>query len=162
MEIKTRKLEEGDFNALIEIYRYGIETGNATFDKNPPGWEEWNYGHLRTCRIAAEANSVLIGWAALSPISKKDAYRGAAEVSIYIAKDFTGRGIGKKLLDELIRQSEADGIWTLEAKIFPENTASIKLHTSCGFREVGYRERIGMLNGVWRNTVLMERRSKII
>ena len=162
MEIVIRKMEPGDWNPVCEIYKQGIETRNATFDNSVPGWEEWDKGHLQECRFAAETSREVAGWAALLPFSSRNAYKGVAEVSIYVSVNHTGKGIGRKLLEALISESELSGIWTLQASIFPENTASIKLFTSCGFREVGFREKIGYMDGRWRDTVILERRSKKI
>ena len=161
MGIIIRDLKINDWKQISEIYILGIETGYATFEITVPSWEEWNKRHLTICRLGAEINNELVGWAALIPVSSRDAYKGVAEVSVYVSTAQLGKGIGTKLLSELINESEKAGIWTLQASVFPENTASIKLHISCGFREVGFRKKIGMLNGKWRDTVLFERRSKI-
>jgi len=150
--------------AVREIYGQGIATGNATFETEPPDWEKWNSGHRKDCRLVAveTAQQNVLGWAALSPVSSRHVYRGVAEVSVYVCSAARGRGVGRALLQTLIRKSETAGIWTLQAGIFPENTASIALHQSCGFREVGVRQKIGMLKGVWRNVLLLERRSPIV
>jgi phosphinothricin acetyltransferase len=147
--------------AVREIYRQGIETGNATFETQPPEWEQWDATHRKDCRLIAFAGEVL-GWAALSTVSNRHVYRGVAEVSVYVASAARGRGVGKALLTTLIHESEANGIWTLQAGIFPENTASIALHKSCGFREIGVRRKIGVLKDVWRDVLLLERRSTVI
>jgi len=144
--------------AVREIYAEGIATGSATFETEVPDWKKWAEGHRKDCRLIAVDNNVL-GWAALSPVSGRHVYRGVAEVSVYVAAAARGRGIGKALLEALVEQSESHGIWTLQAGIFPENSASIALHKSCGFREVGVRQRIGALKGVWRDVRLLERRS---
>ena len=144
--------------AVREIYGEGIATGNATFETELPDWEKWDGGHRKECRLVAVDNTVL-GWAALSSVSARHIYRGVAEVSVYVAAAARGRGVGKALLEALVEQSESHGIWTLQAGVFPENSASIALHKSCGFREVGVRQRIGALNGVWRDVQLLERRS---
>jgi phosphinothricin acetyltransferase len=159
--------------AVREIYREGIATGNATFETEVPDWEKWNHSHLKICRLVAvepmdedmgelltslEKRSML-GWAALSPVSSRHVYRGVAEVSVYVAASARGRGIGKALLQALVGESEGNGIWTLQAGIFPENAASIALHKSCGFRDVGVRRRIGKLGDTWRDVLLLERRS---
>ena len=146
--------------AVRAIYEQGIATGNATFETQAPGWEAWDRAHLTHSRLVAvdEAGTVL-GWAALSPVSSRCVYGGVAELSIYIAADARGQGVGQQLLRALITDSEANGIWTLQAGTFEENTASIALHTQAGFRVIGHRERIGQHHGVWRNTVQMERRS---
>lgn len=146
------------WEAVREIYAEGIATGNATFETEILDYEKWNGGHLKDCRLVAVGNAVL-GWAALSPVSARHVYRGVAEVSVYVAAAARGRGVGKALLEALIEQSESHGIWTLQAGIFPQNSASIALHKSCGFREVGVRQRIGALKSVWRDVLLLERRS---
>jgi phosphinothricin acetyltransferase len=151
-----------DWPEVREIYRQGIATGNATFEADVPDWEKWDSGHLPSCRLVARDDSGIVGWAALSPVSKRQVYAGVAEVSLYVAKTARGRGVGAALLQALITGSESDGIWTLQAGIFPENTASIALHKSCGFREVGTRQRVGKLGGRWRDTVLLERRSATV
>jgi phosphinothricin acetyltransferase len=158
--------------SIREIYREGIATGNATFETELPDWEKWDRSHRKDCRLVAfepfEKDSeflipleklTVIGWAALSPVSARHVYRGVAEVSVYVAATARGRGVGKSLLKALVTESEAKGIWTLQAGIFPENTASVTLHKSCGFREVGVRNRIGKLENRWRDVVLLERRS---
>jgi L-amino acid N-acyltransferase YncA len=159
------EFETLDFNrypAAKKIYELGIATGNATFQSEAPSWEEWEKNHLSECRIVLLDNNLVLGWAALTPVSGRCVYSGVAEVSIYIHPDYHGKGLGKGLLSELIRQSEKAAIWTLQAGIFPENVASMKLHVSVGFREIGYRERIGKMNDVWRNTILLERRSNLV
>ena len=150
---------------IREIYGQGIGTGNATFETELPDWETWDKGHRKDCRlVAVESNNQqdVLGWAALSPFSGRHVYRGVAEVSIYVSSGARGRGVGSALLQALIREAEAAGIWTLQAGIFPENTASVTLHKSCGFREVGVRQKVGMLKGVWRDVLLVERRSPIV
>ena len=143
------------------IYLEGIATGNATFQTEGKSWAEWDAGHLTHSRLAAVDNGCVAGWAALSPVSGRCVYAGVAEVSVYIAGQVRGKGIGAMLLERLIEESESAGIWTLQAGIFPENKASIALHERCGFRTVGYRERIGRMHtGIWRDTILMERRSR--
>ena len=147
---------------MRSIYIEGIATGNATFERAAPDWEKWDAAHLRSCRIVARDGGEILGWAALSPVSSRCVYAGVAEVSVYVAATTQGRGIGAKLISRLVVDSEAAGIWTLQAGIFPENVASIQLHASSGFRIVGTRERIGQQNGRWRDVVLMERRSATI
>ena len=151
-----------DWEAVRAIYREGIATGNATFETDVPDWEAWDKSHLRACRLVAKAGGQVVGWAALTPYSSRRAYAGVAGLSIYVSASARGQGIGRALLGALIAASEQAGLWTLQAGIFPENTASLALHRACGFREVGRREHIGQLNGVWRDVVLMERRSKVV
>jgi phosphinothricin acetyltransferase len=146
---------------VSEIYLEGIMSGNATFETVVPSWEQWNDAHHHFGRLVGLQEDEPVGWAALSPVSRRAVYSGVAEVSVYIAAQTRGRGYGRALLNALIEEAEQNGIWTLQAGIFPENTASVELHKSCGFRIVGVRERIGNLNGVWRDTVLLERRSKV-
>jgi L-amino acid N-acyltransferase YncA len=160
MNFAIQAMTGDDGPAVLEIYRQGIATRNATFETETPVWEKWNAGHLPHSRLVARDGTGVLGWAALSPVSNRRVYAGVAEVSIYIADESRGRGIGRALLEELIRQSEKNGMWTLQAGIFPENVASIRLHKALGFREVGRRERIGKLGDEWRDTVLLERRSK--
>jgi len=155
-------MRDEDWDAVRAIYREGITTGNATFETDVPGWEAWDKGHLRACRLVAKADGRVVGWAALTPYSSRRAYAGVAGLSIYVSASARGQGIGRALLGALIEVSERAGLWTLQAGIFPENTASLALHRAHGFREVGRRERIGQLNGVWRDVVLMERRSKVV
>ena len=148
-----------DWPAVRAIYEEGIATGNATFETTAPDWPEWDAKHLPHCRLISHEREEILGWAALSPVSSRPVYRGVAEVSIYVAERARGRGFGRALLDALILESECHAIWTLQAGIFPENTASIELHRSAGFRVVGHRERIGQMpDGTWRDTILLERR----
>jgi L-amino acid N-acyltransferase YncA len=156
--VSVRPLVRDDWPAVREIYEQGMATGDATFETSPPAWVAWERTH--SLAIVAEADGAVVGWAALSPVSERCVYEGVAEDSVYVADSAQGRGIGRLLLDELVRRSEADGIWTLQAGIFPENEASLELHRRCGFRVVGVRERLGKRDGVWRDVVLMERRSK--
>ncbi|MBX7108816.1 MAG: GNAT family N-acetyltransferase [Chitinophagales bacterium] len=154
------QMTSAHYPAVREIYLQGIATGNATFQTSAPEWETWDQEHLAYCRIVAVQDNVVIGWAALTPVSGRCVYAGVAEVSVYVNDHARGKGTGKKLLQQLILESEQHQIWTLQAGIFPENTASIHLHKSLGFREVGYREKIGKMNGRWRDTLLFERRSR--
>lgn len=149
-------------SAILEIYQHGIDTGNATFETEVPSPEALEEKFLSHSRIAAIEEDKVIGWAALSPTSQRDCYKGVAEVTVYVHKNHQGQGVGKMLLKELIRQSEANGIWSLLSVIHQENRASIHLHEQCGFRVIGYRERIAQLNGVWRTTIMMEKRSQTI
>jgi len=151
-----------DWDDVKLIYEKGIATGNATFQTSAPSWDEWDSSHLAACRIVAEVAGKVVGWAALSPVSSRCVYAGVAEVSVYIDPAFSGRGIGLTLLNELVKLSEAEGIWTLQAGVFPENIGSLRIHEKAGFRTIGFREKIGKQHGVWRDTVLLERRSKMI
>jgi phosphinothricin acetyltransferase len=154
-------ITQAHYPAVRQIYLDGIATGQATFETKAPSWEDWDKGHLQHSRIIAEKDGVVMGWAALSPVSGRCVYGGVAEVSVYIANDYRGQGVGSRLLNELIKTSEANNIWTLQAGIFPENKASLALHEKNGFRTIGYRERIGKMGDTWRDTVLLERRSKV-
>jgi phosphinothricin acetyltransferase len=162
MKLIICSLDKAIWLAVRQIYSEGIQGGHATFETDVPGWDEWDRGHLLIGRIAALIGDEVVGWAALSPFSGRSVYGGVADVSVYISKSYQGQGIGKTMLDELITRSEEAGLWTLQAGIFPENKASIALHRNCGFREVGYREKIGKLRGKWRDVILMERRSIIV
>ena len=145
-----------------QIYQEGIDTGLATFETRVPSWAAWDQGHLAFGRLVARAAGVVTGWAALGAASARPAYSGVAEVSVYVSAGWRGQGIGLLLLERLIAESEKNVIWTLQASIFPENESSIGLHQRCGFREVGRRRRIAQLHGVWRDTVLLERRSEVV
>ena len=149
-----------DWEQVREIYLEGIRSGNSTFETEAPSWEKWNENHLEIARLVMRDGETVIGWAALSPVSKRDVYRGVAEVTVYVTESARGKGHGRTLLGALIAESEKNGIWTLQASIFPENIASVELHLRCGFREVGKRERIAMLGGIWRDTILFERRRR--
>src|SRR5262249_51134391 len=151
-------LRPDDWTEVAAIYRDGMRDGMATFETEVPSWERWHASH--TLRLVAEIDERVIGWAALSPVSSRWAYRGVAESSVYVARDAQGKGVGRTLMQELITRSEAAGIWTLQTSIFPENNASLHLHERVGFRVVGVRRSIGKRDGLWRDTVLMERRSE--
>jgi L-amino acid N-acyltransferase YncA len=151
-----------DWEQARAIYQDGIATGHATFETNAPNWEQWDAGHLAVCRLVARDGAKILGWAALGAVSRRQVYAGVAEVSVYIAAEARGQGVGDKLMAALIAASEAHGIWTLQAAIFPENQASVTLHLKHGFRELGRRERIAKLHGVWRDTVVLERRSHVV
>jgi len=143
------------------IYAAGLATGNASFQSDIPSWEEWDHAHVENSRLVAIENEKVLGWAALTAVSGRCVYAGVGETSIYVGADARGRGIGKKLLDALINESERHNFWTLQAGIFPENAASIKIHEDCGFRIIGRREKLGKMKGVWRDVLLMERRSAV-
>jgi len=152
-------MRASDWEQVRSIYLEGIASGNSTFETDAPSWQEWDESHLTIARLVMREGDKILGWAALGPVSKRRVYRGVAEVTVYVTENARGQGTGRALLEALISESERNGIWTLQASIFPENTASVELHLRCGFREVGRRERIAMLNGVWRDTLLFERRS---
>ena len=152
-----------DWPHVRAIYAEGIATGNATFETEPPSWEAWDAAHLEETRLVArDASGAVLGWAALTPVSGRCVYAGVGDLSVYVAAAARGRGVGRLLLQGLVEASERAGLWTLQAGVFPENEASLALHRACGFREVGRRERIGKMNGVWRDVVLLERRSEAI
>ena len=158
--VDIRDLRPEHWPEVASILQAGIDTGHATFETAPPSWEAWDRAHLPGLRFVATDDGRVLGWAALSRVSTRPCYAGVAEVSVYVAPDATGRGIGRALLEALIARAEDAGIWTIQAGIFPENTASLALHEKCGFRAVGVRERIGQMHNVWRDVVLMERRSR--
>ena len=150
-----------DWEFVLAIYQEGIGTGHATFETEEPDWERWDAGHLPQCRIVARSGDGILGWAALSPVSSRKVYAGVAEVSVYVAASARGFGVGGALMRALIEASERQGVWTLQSSVFPENHASVALHFKHGFREVGRRERIARRHGVWRDTVVLERRSRV-
>ena len=155
-----RKMTEADSFRVLEIYRMGIDTRNATFETEVPSWNKWNNNHLHHSRFVYVDQKKVLGWVALSSVSKRSAYQGVAEISIYIDLDYIARGIGSKLMEKLISSSEESGIWTINSSVFPENIATLRLHEKYGFRIVGIKEKVAKLDGKWRNTVLLERRSK--
>ena len=155
------KLLPEHWDEVRQIYEQGIMTGNATFETAAPSWEEWDKKHLDICRFVAIEDGKVAGWIALIPTSTRKVYLGIMEVSIYIHEDHRGKGVGKKLFDVLIPESEKNGIWSLLSVLFPENTASIKLHEKVGFKVIGIREKMGKMGDVWRDNVMMERRSKV-
>jgi len=159
-EVNLRSLTQQDWISVSRIYAEGIATGIATFETEVPSWNAWNNKFIEDCRLIAEINNEVVGFAMLSLVSKRKVYKGVAEVTVYISESYRGKGIGKNLLEGLIIESESLGFWTLQAGIFIENEASITLHKSCGFRVVGIREKIGQLNGIWHDNVLLERRTK--
>jgi phosphinothricin acetyltransferase len=161
-EFAIDAMRPGDWEDVRSIYLDGVATGHATFETGAPSFEVWDTAHLPCARLAARRGDQMIGWAALSPVSQRCVYGGVAEVSVYVSSTSRGLGVGRSLLEGLIAESERNGIWTLQAGIFPENLGSLALHRSCGFREVGRRERIGKLKGIWRDTILLERRSAFV
>ncbi|MFN2481971.1 MAG: N-acetyltransferase family protein [Pyrinomonadaceae bacterium] len=162
MEVSVEDMRDDDWVMVRAIYLEGIATGDATFETEAPTFEAWDAAHLRECRLVARAGGEIAGWAALSPVSSRRVYGGVAEVSVYVAGKFRGRGVGRALLAALVEASERNDLWTLQAGILPENVASISLHESCGFRVVGTRERLGKLGGAWHDVALLERRSRIV
>lgn len=161
-QVSIRSFQKKDYSACAKIYKDGMDTGIATFETKVPDWNAWNAKFLKQCRFVAEANQTILGWCALTPFSSREVYKGVAEVTIYVAKEAQQKGIGKLLLQHLIEESEKVNFWTLQAKIFAENTVSINLHKNCGFRVVGTREKLGMRGGIWYDNVLLERRSGFI
>jgi phosphinothricin acetyltransferase len=163
MTLVVEKMLPEHWPEVCAVYLEGLSTGDATFETEAADWVRWDASHLRACRLVALADGGRVaGWAALSPVSARKVYAGVAEVSVYVGAGFRGRGVGRALLEALVRESESAGIWTLQAGIFPENVASVALHKACGFREVGRRERVGRLEGRWRDTILLERRSRTV
>ncbi len=160
-EVVIAELQPDHWDAVARIYAEGIATGDATFETEVPAWEAWDAGHLSGLRLVGLRGGEVVGWTALSPVSGRCVYTGVAEESVYVAGEMRGRGVGRILLEELIRRSEAAGIWTIQTGIFPENAASLRLHERAGFRVVGIRERIGRQQGVWRDVVFLERRSSL-
>jgi L-amino acid N-acyltransferase YncA len=160
MNFEIIRMEGHDGPEVLAVYEEGIATRQATFETSVPSWEQWDAAHLADCRYVAKAGTILLGWAALSGTSHRQCYAGVAEVSVYVRASARGQGIGKALLEKIIADSEAKGFWTLQGSTFPENTASLRMQACCGFREIGRRERISKLDGIWRDTVLTERRSK--
>lgn len=163
MSFRIEPMRREDADRVLAVYREGMATGDATLETAVPSWEDWDAGHRKDCRLVARAGDGAVpGWAALSPVSGRCVYGGVGEVSVYVAETARGRGMGRALLEALVRESEAAGLWTLQAGIFKENAASIALHRRCGSREVGVRERLGRLRGVWRDVLLLERRSDTV
>lgn len=162
MEYVIGTMSPADWEIVRGIYIEGIATGQATLETEAPNWESWNASHLEQCRLVVKVDDGIVGWGALSGVSNRRVYSGVAEVSVYLDKGYRGRGIGRALLNALIASSEECGIWTLQAGILADNVSSLALHRSCGFREVGRRERIGKLHNTWRDVVLFELRSKLV
>ncbi|WP_124980462.1 GNAT family N-acetyltransferase [Nonlabens xiamenensis] len=157
-----REMIPSDSKRILEIYKMGLDTKNATFETSVPSWSDWDSKHLKHSRFVYIENDTILGWIALSPVSTRKVYEGVVEVSVYIDTNILGKGIGSKLMDKVIISSENHGIWTLYSSVFPENIATLKLHDKFGFRVIGKRERIAQLDNKWRDTVLLERRSKKI
>ena len=159
--MNVRELRPDDWSAVRAIYEDGIRGGDATFETEAPSWEAWDAVHPQL-RLVAERDGTVVGWAALSPYSPRRCYRGVGNVSVYVGQAARGAGVGRLLLEQLVDRSEQAGYWTLSAGVFPENEASLRLHQSCGFRVIGVRERLGQLEGVWRDAVWLERRSTVV
>ncbi|SMP25819.1 GNAT family N-acetyltransferase [Chryseobacterium profundimaris] len=160
--MKILSINKNHYSDIAAIYQQGINTGMATFETSVPSWESWNENKLYHSRLIAFEDKEALGWAALSKVSSRCVYGGVAEVSIYVSENHRGKGVGKILMENLIKESEANGIWTLQSGMFPENEATIALHKIFGFRIIGYREKIGKLGGEWKDSVIMERRSTIV
>ena len=159
--LSVEQMRAEHWPAVERIYAEGLATGNASFETETPSWEPFQAGHLPGFLLVGLAAGAVLGWAVLSPVSDRCAYQGVAEDSVYVAEPARGRGVGRALLTQLTRRAESAGIWTVQAGIFPENTASIALHHACGFRTVGRRERLGQREGIWRDVLLLERRGSI-
>jgi L-amino acid N-acyltransferase YncA len=162
MSVEVRDLRSEDWAEVARIYAEGIATGNATFETEVPAWAAWDAAHLAEHRFLAERDGRVVGWIALSPASRRPCYAGVAEISVYVAEDARGNGVGTELLAAVVESAERAGLWTLQTSVFPENEPSLALLRRFGFRTVGTRERIGRLHGVWRDTVLVERRSEVV
>jgi phosphinothricin acetyltransferase len=163
MDYTIEKMKKSDWDGVSQIYLEGINTGIATFQDSVPTFEAWDNGHIESCRLVAKSNGKVLGFITLSATSSRCVYSGVAEVSIYVGENYRGLGIGHALMIDMIKLSEENNFWTLQSGIIKENVASIKLHKSCGFREIGIREKIAKMdNGIWHDTVLMERRSKLV
>ncbi len=159
-DFSIRNMEQSDWETVSRIYQQGMDTNKATFETECPSWELFNESHSMECRLVILLDNDVIGWAALSPVSDRCIYTGVADISIYIENQHTGKGAGTALMQALIQQSEKAGYWTLQSGIMSDNTQSVKLHEKCGFRLVGFRERIGKDRfGIWRDTLLFERRT---
>ena len=157
-----RTLEESDAVTVLDIYQQGLNSGEASFETSAPEWGVWDRKYHSFGRLIREQDGLIQGWAALAPVSARDCYHGVAEVSVYVASEQLGKGVGQDLMTALVEAAEDNGIWSLYSSIFPENKATLRLHLRHGFREVGIRERIARQDGHWRNTMILERRSKRI
>lgn len=162
INVLIKPMTRDSWEEVARIYESGIATKNSTFQTTAPDWDSWDNAHRKDCRLIALIDNKIIGWAALSPVSSRCVYAGVAEVSVYIDIQYRGKGIGTELMKSLINESELNGIWSLQAGIFPENTGSIKLHHQNGFRTIGIKHRVGKMDNTWRDVVMLERRSNII
>ncbi len=160
--MEIRLMQAKDWQTVSKIYKEGIATGFATFETSTPTYESWDSAHMTSCRLVATENEKVLGWAALSPVSNRCVYGGIAEVSVYVGQDSRGKGVGQLLINALINESETEGLWTLQSGIFPENEGSVELHKKAGFRYIGKRERVGKLDGIWKDNLLFERRSETV
>jgi phosphinothricin acetyltransferase len=161
-QVIIQPMTMADWPQMVAIYKQGMATGLGTFETVAPSWEEWNAARSPHSRLVARDDGAVVGWAAVSPVSKRACYSGVAEIAVYVAEAARGRGVGRALLSALIASSEANGIWTLQGVTMAANAASIAVQQSCGFRMVGRRERIGKRDGVWHDTVILERRSATV
>ena len=157
-----RPMNDGDSQVVLDIYNKGLASRNATFETRVPSWKDWDRFHHKFCRFVYVETGAVVGWVALSPMSTRSCYSGVAEISIYVDPEHTGRGVGHELMAQVIQDSEKNGIWTMLSSVFPENKATLQLHLKHGFREVGIRERIAKLDGKWRSTLILERRSDVV
>jgi len=160
--VHVEPLRAGHWPEVARIYAEGVASRNATFETSVPSWQDWDRAHLAEHRFVAIENGAVLGWAALVPVSDRCVYAGVVENSVYVAEAARGRGVGRTLLDALVASTEAAGIWTIQTGVFPENEASVRLHERAGFRVVGRRERLGKLDGAWRDVLLLERRSGVV
>jgi len=162
LDVTIRPLVAGDYARVRDIYLEGIATGDATFETTAPDWEGWDRKFVKNCRLVAETDGRVLGWAGVTPVSDRCVYGGVGEVAVYVAGEARGKGVGTRLLDALARASEAAGFWTLQAGIFKENAGSLRIHQKCGFRVIGTREGLGKMGGRWRDVLLLERRSRVV
>jgi L-amino acid N-acyltransferase YncA len=162
MKLEVVRMTNADAQEVLAIYDEGITGRQATFETIVPSWEQWDAAHVPECRFVAKSNGTVLGWAALSRTPSRQCYAGVAEASVYVRSTARRQGVGRALLEKIVVESESAGFWTLQGSTFPENKASLKLQAQCGFREIGRRERIAKLDGVWRDTVLTERRSALL
>ena len=161
-KMEIRPMQAKDWQTVSKIYEEGIATGFASFETSTPTYEAWDSAHMASCRLVATENDKVFGWAALSPVSNRCVYGGVAEVSVYVGQESRGKGVGQLLIYALIKESETEGLWTLQSGIFPENEGSVVLHKKAGFRYIGKRERVGKLDGIWKDNLLFERRSETV
>lgn len=162
IDITIDQMTEKSWTDVARIYESGIATRNATFQTEAPDWNSWDMAHRKDCRLIALIDNKIVGWAALSGVSSRPVYAGVAEVSVYVDQDYRGKGVGDQLMDSLIKESEINGVWTLQAGIFPENAGSLKLHHKHGFQTIGVKQRIGKMDHSWRDVAMLERRSKVV